>query len=54
VSGAGLEPRTVTFRPSAAAIAAYGGGTAQGLRIKIFDDEDDGGSWWDDFVVRPV
>ena len=36
---------------SAEAMTAFGAGTGQGLRVKIKDDEDDGGSRWDDFAV---
>jgi hypothetical protein len=36
---------------SAEAMAAFGEGTGQGLRVKIKDDEDDGGSRWDNFAV---
>ena len=50
-SGQGIQPTKVAYQMSAADIAAYGGGTGQGLRIKIFDDEDDGNSSWDDFEV---
>jgi hypothetical protein len=53
VSGSGLERTTVSVEASDESIAAYGAGTAQGIRIKIFDDEDDGRSVWDDFLVRP-
>jgi hypothetical protein len=54
VSGSGLGQKTVSLMPSGESIAAYGAGTAQGLRIKIFNDEDDGRSTWDDFLVRPI
>ncbi len=30
----------------AEALSAFGAGTGQGLRVKIKDDEDDGGSRW--------
>jgi hypothetical protein len=53
VSGKGIVPTTVAYRLTDAQRAAYGQGTSQGLRIKIFDDEDDGGSTWDNFAVRP-
>jgi hypothetical protein len=36
---------------SAEALSAFGAGTGQGLRVKIKDDEDDGGSRWDNFAV---
>ena len=36
---------------SADALSAFGEGTGQGLRVKIKDDEDDGGSRWDNFAV---
>ena len=36
---------------SSEALTAYGAGTGQGLRVKIKDDEDDGGSRWDNFAV---
>lgn len=52
-SSRGMRPAKVAYRLTAASIAAYGSGTGQGLRIKIFDDEDDGKSSWDDFEVVP-
>ena len=52
--GPGIERTAVSFQLTPAMLASYGGGTAQGLRIKIFDDEDDGLSTWDDFLVRPL
>ena len=52
VSGKDIEPASVEFRLNRPKLAAYGGGTNQGLRIHIFDDEDDGGSTWDNFEVR--
>ena len=36
---------------SSEALSAFGAGTGQGLRVKIKDDEDDGGSRWDNFAV---
>lgn len=54
VSGNGLDPTAISVRLSARSLAAYGDGTAQGLRIKIFADEDDGGSGWDDVLVLPT
>jgi len=36
---------------STEAMSAFGAGTGQGLRVKIKDDEDDGGSRWDNFAV---
>ena len=36
---------------STEALEAFGTGTGQGLRVKIKDDEDDGGSSWDNFAV---
>ncbi len=36
---------------STEALTAFGAGTGQGLRVKIKDDEDDGGSRWDNFAV---
>jgi hypothetical protein len=36
---------------SSEAMTAFGAGTGQGLRVKIKDDEDDGGSRWDNFAV---
>jgi hypothetical protein len=36
---------------SSEALTAFGAGTGQGLRVKIKDDEDDGGSRWDNFAV---
>ena len=36
---------------SSVASSAFGAGTGQGLRVKIKDDEDDGGSRWDNFAV---
>ncbi len=54
VSGGGIEPVALSLRLTAARLAAYGEGTGQGLRIKIFDDEDDGRSSWDNFLVRPI
>ncbi len=53
-SGQGIRPTKVAYQLTAASIAAYGSGTGQGLRIKIFDDEDDGQSSWDDFEVTRV
>ena len=50
-SGQGIQPTKVAYQMTAANIAAYGAGTGQGLRIKIFEDEDDGNSSWDDFDV---
>ncbi len=52
-SGGGIKRSKVAYRLPPEAIAAYGSGTGQGLRIKIFDDEDDGGSTWRDFRVTP-
>ncbi len=54
VSGEGIRRAKVTYRLSDAEFAAYGSGTSQGLRIKIFDDEDDGRSGWEDFLVTRV
>lgn len=54
VSGGGIDPVAVSLQLTAAKLGAYGDGTGQGLRIKIFDDEDDGKSSWDNFLVRPV
>ncbi len=54
VSGGGIDPAAVSLQLTAASLAAYGDGTGQGLRIKIFDDEDDGRSSWDNFLVRPL
>ncbi len=53
VSGPGVAT-AASFRLSPARLTAYGDGTSQGLRIKIYDDEDDGGSRWDDFLVQPL
>ena len=36
---------------STEALTAFGAGSGQGLRVKIKDDEDDGGSRWDNFAV---
>ena len=52
VSGDGIDPASVEFQLKGPALAAYGDGTSQGLRIHIFDDEDDGRSTWDNFEVR--
>ena len=54
VSGEGMRRSRVAYRLSDAGIATYGAGTGQGLRIKIFDDEDDGRSTWDHFLVTPA
>jgi hypothetical protein len=54
VSGPGVRRASVSFRLSPGRVATYGEGTSQGLRIKIYDDEDDGGSRWDDFVVEAL
>ena len=54
VSRPGIRQRSAAYRLPADALAAYGAGTSQGLRIKIFEDEDDGGSSWDDFLVAPA
>ncbi|MFN8233906.1 MAG: hypothetical protein U0V56_10700 [Actinomycetota bacterium] len=54
VQGSGVGRQTVAFRLGSESLAAFGGGTGQGLRIKIFGDEDDGGSAWRDFLVVPV
>lgn len=54
VSGDGIDPVAVSLQLTAARLAAYGDGAGQGLRIKIFDDEDDGRSSWDNFLVRPI
>jgi hypothetical protein len=53
VTGEGIRKTRVSHVLSSEGLSAYGDGTSQGLRIKIFDDEDDGGSSWDDFLVRP-
>lgn len=53
-SGQGIQPTKVAYQMTAANIAAYGAGTGQGLRIKIFEDEDDGNSSWDDFEVARI
>ncbi len=52
VSGEGINPASVELQLKAHALAAYGDGTSQGLRIHIVEDEDDGGSTWDNFEVR--
>lgn len=52
-SGGGIGRSKVAYRLPPVSVAAYGHGTGQGLRIKIFDDEDDGGSTWDNFRVTP-
>lgn len=52
--GPGLPGAEVSVRLSPERIAAYGGGSSQGLRIKIYDDEDDGRSSWDSFLVRRI
>lgn len=54
VSGEGIQPTSVEFRLNGPRLAAYGEGTSQGLRIHIFEDEDDGGSMWDNFEVRSM
>jgi hypothetical protein len=54
VSGPRIERQTVRYRLTPERLAAYGSGTSQGLRIKIFDDEDDGRSGWDEFLVSPT
>jgi hypothetical protein len=54
VFGPKLGRWAVSYRLSADRIDAYGSGTGQGLRIKIFEDEDDGMSAWEDFLVRPI
>lgn len=53
VSGNGIERTAVAHRLSPEQIDAYGAGGSQGIRIKIFEDEDDGGSQWEDFLVEP-
>jgi hypothetical protein len=52
VTGEGIEPTAISYRATAEQIEAYGAGTGQGLRITIVDDEDDGGSTWDDVAVE--
>jgi hypothetical protein len=54
VSALGLNGVAIEYQLPPESLAAYGRGTGQGLRIKIFDDEDDGGSGWEDFLVRPI
>lgn len=54
VSGGGIEPVSVELHLNDDELAAYGEGTKQGLRIHIIDDEDDGGSTWDNFEVRAL
>jgi hypothetical protein len=54
VRGPDIERQGVALVLDAESLAAFGAGTRQGLRIKIFDDEDDGRSAWEDFLVRPV
>jgi hypothetical protein len=54
VSGEGIETAEVEYQLTPAMIAAYGGGTKQGLRLHITSDEDDGGSMWDNFEVREI
>ncbi len=52
VSGGDIDPTMIETPLTPEQIEAYGDGTAQGLRIKIFDDEDDGGSRWDNLLVE--
>jgi hypothetical protein len=54
VSGEGIEPASVELHLNGPQLAAYGAGTKQGLRIHIVEDEDDGGSTWDNYEVRPI
>ena len=54
VSGGGIEPVSVEFQLNGEELAAFGDGTKQGLRIHIIDDEDDGGSTWDNYEVRAL
>jgi hypothetical protein len=54
VTGGGIAATTIRTALSSEQVDAYGEGTGQGLRIKIFDDEDDGGSRWDNFLVERV
>jgi hypothetical protein len=54
VSGPSLDRTAVAVRLMPDRIAAYGDGSSQGIRIKIYDDEDDGLSTWGDFLVRPA
>lgn len=52
VTGEGIEPTAISYRATAEQMEAYGAGTGRGLRITIVDDEDDGGSTWDDVAVE--
>jgi hypothetical protein len=52
VTGEGIEPTAISYRAMAEQIEAFGAGTGRGLRITIVDDEDDGGSTWDDVAVE--
>jgi hypothetical protein len=52
VTGPGIASAEVSFDLPPERIAGYGAGTSQGLRIKVYDDEDDGGSSWRSFLVR--
>jgi hypothetical protein len=54
VSGSEIPPTAVSYQLTDPMIMAYGRGTSQGLRIKIYDDEDDGGSTWNSFEVRSI
>jgi hypothetical protein len=54
VSGEDIAPASVELRLNALQRSAYGAGTKQGLRIHIVDDEDDGGSTWDNYEIRPI
>jgi hypothetical protein len=54
VTGPSIQPTTIRTTLTPEQIEAYGDATAQGLRIKIFDDEDDGGSRWDNFLVESL
>jgi hypothetical protein len=54
VTGPGFRTQVVAVRLGPESLAAFGRGTGQGLRIKIFEDEDDGRSAWEDFSVRPL
>jgi hypothetical protein len=52
--GSLVERARVHYLLTAADIAAFGDATSQGLRSRYAFDEDDGGSRWEDFEVRPL